>query len=306
MCLDDKGNRNTNGMCDIELEPGCYVFRVDGAFDPDIDKISWEFCGAQGGAKTELNFCVDENMQCRAKTIETAEELCSNLGSDFSSTTVTLAGTFDLGGLNVADISDKDAAAIRSALVKEFSDASDSPRGKGAVEIRKLSWVAADPKAFEMSSNELSAYQRKLGNKNYMTTVSFEVKILAERFGVKTVDESTLNHLHLHMDKYLTRSMSVGVFVSKLITAARLVNSKAIESVNFARLGTLKVSHKTIVNDEVSILASAMIIGSAMIGVAFSYMTYKSMTKVSDDEYDQVLAESQHDLMKPEDIISSR
>ena len=299
MCLDSFGNRITTGICEIVLEPGCYVFRVDGAFNPDIDEITWEFCGAQGGSKTQLNFCVDSNMQCRAKNIKTAEEICATMGSDLSSTTVTLAGTFHLGGLNVADISDTDSTAIRNALIKEFNDASDSPNGKGSVEIQKLSWAASsDSKTFGISSNDLYAYQRRLDDNNYVTTVSFEVKLLAERFGVKNIDESGLNNLHTHMNNYLSRSMSVGVFGTKLAHAARSVYSKNLESVTFTRLGTLKVAHKNIIKNEISVLSTVLVLWSVVIAVAFSYMTYKSMRKASvsdiDYSYDSVIEESQH------------
>jgi hypothetical protein len=299
MCLDSFGNRITTGVCDIVLEPGCYVFRVDGAFNPDIDEITWEFCGAQGGSKTQLNFCVDSNMQCRAKSIKTAEEICATVGSDLSSTTVTLAGTFHLGGLNVADISETESKAIHNALIQEFNDASDSPNGKGAVEIQKLSWIAAaaDSKAFGITSNDLYAYQRRLDdNNNHITTVSFEVKLLAERFGVKNIDESGLNHLHTHMNNYLSRSMSVGVFGTKLAHAARSVYSKNLESVDFIRLGTLKVANKDIIKNEISILSTMLILWSVVIAVAFSYMTYKSMRKESvsdiDYSYDTLIEES--------------
>jgi hypothetical protein len=37
-----------------------------------------------------------------------------------------------------------------------------------------------------------------------------------------------------------------------------------------------------------------------MIGIAFSYMTYISMKSGVDDAYEQVLAESQHILSRPE------
>ena len=305
MCSDEKGNRNTNGMCDIELDPGCYVFRVDGAFNPDVDEITWEFCGAQGGAKTQLNFCVDNNIQCKAKNIKTAEEICSNTEADVSSTTVTLAGTFDLGGLKVAELSEKDTAVIHTTLFKELCDASGTSKGKDAVEITKLSWTAADSNAFEMASNKLSEHQRKLDNIKFKK-VSFEVQILAERFGVKELDEAGLSHLHLHVKHYLSRSMTVGIFLSKLLTEARLVHSTNLESVNFAQLGALKVTRKSIINNEVSILTTSVIIFSAMIGIAFSYKTYKSMTIMSNDEYDQAIPESQHDLTTPEDITSCR
>ena len=124
---------------------------------------------------------------------------------------------------------------------------------------------------------------------------SIEVNLLAERFGVKTNDEAGLNKLHHHMNNYLSRSMSMGIFAKKVTEAARSVQSKNLESINFARLGTMKVVHKNTVNNKLTMFGNMVIIGSAMIGIAFSYMTYRSMIQQSDNDYDIVMNESLHD-----------
>jgi hypothetical protein len=290
ICQDANTDKNSGGKCNINLNPGCYIFRVDGAFDPDIDQISWSFCGAKGGAQTQLHFCVDDNLQCKATSLQTAEDLCSDMVTDLSSTTLSMSGTFHLGGMKVAELTEKDTLAIRNALMKEFSDASDSPDKKGVVEIHKLSWTRADPQVSEISGS------RRLDYSGFTASVSFEANLLAERFGVKTADEAGLNKLHHHMNNYLSRSMSAGIFAKKVTEAARSVQSKNLESINFARLGTMKVVHKDTMNNKLSVFASMVIIGSAMIGIAFSYMTYRSMIQQSDNDYDIVMNESHHDV----------
>jgi methylthioribose-1-phosphate isomerase len=90
--------------------------------------------------------------------------------------------------------------------------------------------------------------------------------------------------------------MSAGIFAKKVTEAARSVQSKNLESINFARLGTMKVVHKDTMNNKLSVFANMVILGSAMIGIVFSYMTYHSMIQQSDNDYDIVMNESHHDV----------
>jgi hypothetical protein len=133
---------------------------------------------------------------------------------------------------------------------------------------------------------------RRLDYSGFTSSVSFEVNLLAETFGVKTTDEAGLNKLHHHMNNYL----SIGIFVKKVAEAARSVQSKNLESVNFARLGSMEVVHKNAVNNKLTVFANMVIIRSAMIGIAFSYMTYHSLIQQSDNDYDIVMNESQHEI----------
>ena len=212
----------------------------------------------------------------------------------------------------VAELSNRDEAAIRRTLLKEFNDASDSPDVKGTVEISKLSWEPArlDLDGSRIPKDKVTSYvsHRKLDNTLtqddiIMTSVSFEVKVLAERFGIKSLDEVGAKKLHQHMSEYLSRSMSTGIFVSKLVSEARSLGSRNLESVDFARLGHLKVIHNNnaAINSEVTILTSALVICSVMLGVIFSYMTHQSMTRISNAENVHTMGESQHQFLKPED-----
>ena len=293
ICQNTLANKKSGGKCDINLAPGCYIFRVDGAFDPDIEQISWDFCGSKGGAQTQLNFCVDDNLQCKPTRVDTAEQMCTDMITESPSTTVlTMSGTFHLGGMKVAELSEKDTLAIRNALVKEFSDASDSPNKKGLVEVSKLSWSRADPQADALSQDQ----NRRLDYSGFTAIVSFEANLLAERFGFKTVgDDGELKKLHHHMNNYLSRSMSEGIFAKKATEAARSVSSKNLESINFAKLGSVRVNYKqhTLINKP-ALLSYAIMIGSVLIGVAFSVMTYQSIIRQqsqSDDDYDAVIDE---------------
>jgi hypothetical protein len=143
------------GMCDIDLQPGCYIFRVDGEFDSNIDDISWNFCGAKGGAQTQLTFCIDNNLQCKGIKVDTASDLCADMTTYLSTTTLSMTGTFDLGvNSEITSFTDKDVKVIREALIKEFNDASDSPNAQGNVELAKLSWNPSIINAEELNKQK--------------------------------------------------------------------------------------------------------------------------------------------------------
>jgi hypothetical protein len=292
ICQDSDSNKNSGGKCDINLNPGCYIFRVDGAFDPDIEQISWDFCGARGGAQTQLNFCVDDNLQCKATSVETAEELCADTVTDSPSQSVSMSGTFQLGGMREPEITDTDKEAIRHALIKDISDASNRPRKERHVKIHKMSW---DRIHFQDTN---SHGKRNLENSGFTTIVSFEVNLPTDIFGVKTIDEAGLTKLHHHMNNYLSRSMSAGIFAKKLIDAAKSVQANNLESINFAKLVTIKAINNNVsaINNNFSIIANLIIIGSVMIGIVFSYMTYRIMTQQFND-YGAVISLSQHKMV---------
>ena len=89
---------NNYDICEFHLQPGCYIYRVDGAFDPHVNDIAWTFCGAKGGAQTQLTFCIDNNFQCKGTNIMTAEDICFNdFQSDYSTNTLSVGGKLNIG-----------------------------------------------------------------------------------------------------------------------------------------------------------------------------------------------------------------
>ena len=120
--LCSNGMLRGNEMCDIDLQAGCYLFRVDGAFDSDIDHISWNFCSAKGGAQTQLRFCIDVNLKCKGIKLETADELCTDMTTYFSTITLSIAGAFDLSvGSILKYLRDRDRVVLRKTLLNKTS-----------------------------------------------------------------------------------------------------------------------------------------------------------------------------------------
>ena len=279
LCLD------SGGMCDIILQPGCYLFRVDGKFDPNINDISWQFCGAKGGAQTQLTFCIDNNYRCNGMKIDTAEDICNNIIADFTDTVLSYKGTIHLdydNKNNITYLSNNDISAIRNTLIKEFSDASDSPDTKGVVEINKLSWKSEPSLISNTDSHDRKLYNNNVNNL-YTVSISFEVKLLGERYGIKntlgnTNNQDEISLLHHHMNEYLSKSISEGIFIGRLKVTAKLMNAKNIESINFIKLGEVHMIQNKVYTNETSIFTIIIVVCSMIIGIVSSYSTHCSMS----------------------------
>ena len=285
------GKDKENGQCDMCLAPGCYLYRVDGVFDPEGKMVKWDFLGRTGGIQSQLEFCCDVDMNCKPKKLTTIEEICEDKEEDDDSETIaTCSGTFELGGMTASMLSDADEVAIRQAIHKEFSDASISKDGKGVVEISKLSWTSIPVTPTKTG--------RSLSNGAPITSVSFEVKVVSERYGIRNVgkEKNELDVLKENMKEYLSKSMSMGIFVSKLVSVAREKKSINLETVSFARLVELNVFHEIVINKEVSSIANVIVTVGALIGVIFGVMIIRSsLVLKNSDGYESVLAVSRHD-----------
>eukprot|EP01041_Mallomonas_annulata_P008448 gene8448-17417_t len=130
---DSNGVGPDDKTCEINLAPGCYLYRVDGAFDTDADDIKWNFCGRKGGVSSQLTFCIDDHYKCEAVEIIEVDDICKDDNSKYAykygfaykyiedEDACTLAGTFDLGG-KMAPLTEVDEEAIKAAINKEFTD----------------------------------------------------------------------------------------------------------------------------------------------------------------------------------------
>jgi hypothetical protein len=264
------GQNGNDQACEVNMVPGNYKYRVDGLFDPDAANLVWEFCNVKGGASTELSITIDDDCECTVTNIRELEDICEMMDDDHvAETVVTLSGTFDIGGLINAELDENDESAIQNAINKEISDASNK-QGDGVLGVSKLSWSAAP--GFDGS-------RRLDGKEGPIARVSFEVKVLGERFGMKKSESHGFELLNGNMKNYLSRSMSAGVFVAKLIHVARSHNSLNLQSVNFARLINLNVVHETKLNEELSSVASVLVCVGALFGIVFGALVYRGFKK---------------------------
>jgi len=95
-------NGNGGPACDIDLEPGTYVWRVYGALDPHRVNVSWSFCDVHGGAMSNVEFIITQDKKCIVdKWLQSSDELKEELAGSY----VTLVGSFHLGGMSTSSLS---------------------------------------------------------------------------------------------------------------------------------------------------------------------------------------------------------
>eukprot|EP01041_Mallomonas_annulata_P010363 gene10363-21620_t len=138
-----------------------------------------------------------------------------------------------------------------------------SKSGEGVVEVSRLSFTPVLP----------DGVHRNLADAGKtVSRVSFEIKLAGEHFGAK-------ESLNENMKTYLSRSMSAGVFVSKLIKVARAQKADNLQGVNFARFVDIQVLHETKLNQAMSSVASVIIVVGALIGITFGVLVYQGVRK---------------------------
>ncbi len=112
---------------------------------------------------------------------------------------------------------------------------------------------------------------------------------------MKSTDDAGMKKLYHHMNNYFSRSMSTGIFAKKIADAASSVQSTNLKTINFPKLETMRVVLKSTSDKKSSIIANAVIIASAMMGIGFSFLTYRSVMQQANDDYDFAMGESQHE-----------
>eukprot|EP01041_Mallomonas_annulata_P006084 gene6084-12277_t len=275
------------GGCHHCLAPGSYLYRVDGAFFEDKEKLQWEFCGRHGGASNELSFTIGRDGSCQPKVLINLKEVCKDDEKivSFDEKCVILSGSFDLGGDLNDELSEADMGILHNAINEEFNNAATSSRtSQGVLELSDIKW----------SSVSDSPQQRLLGSSTKQARVSFKVKLSAYDYGANELGADALDTFGVSMKSYLSRSMSVGVFVAKLVRSARQTNSVGLQSVNFARFVEMKVIHEMNINKEVSYASSIVVTMGAVIGVLFGVLIYRGIV-TKREGYTIVVSESTHD-----------
>jgi response regulator RpfG family c-di-GMP phosphodiesterase len=281
---------NNEDQCEIHLLPGQYIYRVDGVFDPKKADVEWEFCGVEGTTSEYLVFeiscgdCDDEDggvcveleddYVCKPIKLYTLDDVCdamvlsSNIPLN-QQTVITLAGSIDIRGASVSALSKADEDVIKSALDLEFSDANKMRNVDGMLSVTTVS----------SSVVPVVSVDRKLDSE-LVHRVDFQVKVVAEKFGVDGKKSEHLNTLVKNMHSYLGKSMSSGIFVAKVVALASTHKSEKLQSVKSARLVELSMIHELKVNEQLTNVANMVVVVGALVGLAFGVMIYQAYRPV--------------------------
>jgi len=266
---DDNADDEDNEACEIELPEGEYIYRVDGAFDPQKDQITWTFCETTGGVSEELQFTIDEDGECEPIKKYDLEDICSREEYMNAQSFITLSGTFELGGMQVPRLTSSEELLIKSALNKEFTETSTHRNVNDVVTVTSL---ATSVKGTDHRSLLVGG----------VNEVSFQVKVASELYGLQGTKESKMIELANSIKGHVAKSMSSGIFVAKVVSLAHEGKVENLQTVNFAKLVDLQYVHESVVNEKLSGFASSVIVVGALVGVAFGLLVYRATRPVSE------------------------
>jgi len=236
LCSGEEGGSS----CAIVLPAGQYLWRVNGALDPHKDSIAWTFCDSQGGVQTELLFEINDDGNCipgllRYAFEETREEEAVVVDTDAGSASgntlghrVLLQGTFDLVGLNSAQLSDHERTMLEYFLTSQFNDVkSVDDQSEDAARI--TAWQQKVPDSFYRKGQVESAV---------VDRVTFEIHINLDHYKLGGQANSTTKELLAHFKRYIGLVMESGAFISRMhkVRDSRLHDVTQVKLVELIKL----------------------------------------------------------------------
>lgn len=304
------GEEDEEGTCPIyKLENGItYTYRVTGNYFKYKDLVSWSFCGVKGVAQQQLTFKVvcddrrrsllpvpgagkpgpgagaggpgvgkpgaggggggggaDCDCQCVPIAVTNSSKECVVTHQYMHTVTsiLTLGVKVNLGGFSNEDMSTEEHSVLKAAIAQEFSSNS-----VGSTDVSIAGWEVLDS-----GVKDARALSGRMG------MLSFRVK-------VATDGEHEL--VAASAKKYLQKSMSSGLFISKLVMSAREKGLDSLQAVNFAEFVDLMVVHESRINEEVSSVASLVVTVGALMGILFGVVFYRSFKKSPTVSYSSV------------------
>jgi len=325
------GGDDEDAMCPNYLPPGTYLFRVTGAGDPSIptwnfcntagskqnelifkiisteeDKDEDKDEGDEEGhrrAKRSLHEEGEDEGEgdngeaedggdgddyiCVPLVLRNVTEVCAKeatelLGlGDSDEYTKTLEGSMFLGASDLTNVlTSNEKSVLGNAIIQEFSEAA-TRYSVSSEDVTITSWDVLS------SSNS-----RQLSSGNTMGRLVFRVKVATRKLGIDGSNEAAVEGMAAGFRAYLHRSMSSGAFSAKVISHAKALSQKNLQTVNFAELLDLVVIHETKLNEEMSGVASIVVAVGALFGIVFGTILFRSY--VSKQKY-SALASSTHE-----------
>ena len=276
--------------CDLtELPAGEYAWRVTGALNPNHLYVTYDFCGIRGAYSTEIIFEIDCDGECVPLQARDLDEICYNNYHEYEfrfergdndeegekpsgisklqrpqrptlrpRTLCTLYGSVHIETHGANELSDRDKNVIRATLAKEFIDA-----GKGDSSFQELVEIlpshtlpfASIPLMPSVASSILGISKLKLLSpmdipKIHTHQIDFKVSLISENYGVDGSHKKEVEVLAKDLTTYLHHMIDNGLFISKLISRARLEGLTSMLNVKAVRLEHLIALDERSIEDE--------------------------------------------------------
>eukprot|EP01041_Mallomonas_annulata_P005601 gene5601-11293_t len=257
--------------CDIGLEDGNYYWRVSGSLLPVSYRkgIAWEFCNVKGAASTEMAIQITDGV-CYPLQSRNLSEICTHGDFEFStsssSSVMTLSGVIHLGGLTSEDVNEDHLTIIQAAITREFRDAiplSEFP--EDSVQVTPMNTFPG----VNLNPSTSSIGDRKGLAQKTSTSTSIALKFVAT---ISTKDfrahrEENHHKFVADLKTYLQRSMSTGVFITRVISQAHLSDVKNLQHISKAELIELSILHVSNRPHMMSSISDLIVIVAAVSGV---------------------------------------
>mmetsp|Transcript_5296 Transcript_5296/g.5441 ORF Transcript_5296/g.5441 Transcript_5296/m.5441 type:complete len:993 (+) Transcript_5296:102-3080(+) len=256
--------------CRVSMPDGDYTFRVSDSLEGS-DLLVWTYCGVSGKLGYELKFRMDDG-QCTAKSIETTLGTCLKTETEIGATSsladapvrLHVHGVVALHGSSDPVMSSDEAILVKQAIAQEFNDAHLVTGGvtEAETQVRPLS---ADEAAKTPSRrlNLLMASPKQ---------VAFQVTMKLPK-----IEE-------IELKSYLEASMTSGLFITRIRSLSQNAGQELLKDVTRVSLLDLHISHESLENEEMSIIASAVIVmcavAAGIFGILF-YTTYNQKRSLS-------------------------
>ena len=288
LCGKDQGGSE----CDIDLPEGSYIWRVNGALDPNRDEIAWFFCDSQGGARTELLFDVDNNNHCipvhkrfsndkedefnpdDVDVIHNERNLDKKDEINEDKHIVLLQGSIDLIGLNSLQLSDHDRSLLEHFITSQFHELKVTPP--------HFSTDSFDETAHIVQWQEVvldSYYRTGRGDHPVIDRVTFNIPIHVDTYRLSGLTNTT-TELITNFKRYIGLVMESGAFLSR-VHHKRDSNLQLINKVKFIdlkKISEINNRHSRLSNDILDVpleVEDILILLGMLFGFLIGYQVFR-------------------------------
>ena len=243
----------------ISLPNGDYQWRVAGANVPDADSLSWSFCGLTGGVSEQFDFQV-VGASCYPKSLWNVSAICSGeMDRDnvtMAEQLVTLRGVVQLkAGVSIPTLAGM--RVLEEAIAQEFSDAHVGSGYQFVPSAVRVTGVD--------TTHTAAASGRTLIQTDATAAVryTFEARLSPRSLCPSPAHSSSDEAFVASVSQYLSRSFDADLFVTRVRNSAARLGVVGLTEASDASLASLVVVHQSVENKAVSVVANAVVVGSA-------------------------------------------
>eukprot|EP00607_Mallomonas_marina_P010742 CAMPEP_0182421794 /NCGR_PEP_ID=MMETSP1167-20130531/7292_1 /TAXON_ID=2988 /ORGANISM="Mallomonas Sp, Strain CCMP3275" /LENGTH=976 /DNA_ID=CAMNT_0024599279 /DNA_START=206 /DNA_END=3136 /DNA_ORIENTATION=- len=309
------GGARSDENCVAQLEDGPYIMRVTGAMVPNSENIRWEFCGSSGGAMTEVLFMMTNGV-CRMLRVRPAETVACLGDQKYENDEIIIRANVVYGSSYTHNdyygTSRFNSKLIRSDDDKtrflSEEDVTEAVNAEREVMIGVMSEELQNTISFKHSLHEsvsVASWEVKHNEDGFGSMeaessedltrhIGFHIKLNPHMFGVDASSTSELKSFGVSLKDHISKTMKTGLFLAHMKSEAVKSQSASLRAVNFVKLTSLEVSHNVRVNEEVSLLASVVVIigGVTVVGV-LSLLFFRLVKSRTETSYTKLPLDSQ-------------